>query len=101
MVGTRGTLANTGTSGNAAGVNHEGTSGLDAQSKEFIKQLIDSAMAELPKFHGTDVKSWLYRSQQFFSVEHVEDNDKGNVGSQRKCNHIIGSEMVMLARLSP
>ncbi|GJZ09672.1 reverse transcriptase domain-containing protein [Tanacetum coccineum] len=28
-------------------------------------------------------------------------DDKGNVGSQRKCNHSIGNEMVRLARLSP
>ncbi|GJU14362.1 hypothetical protein Tco_1142328 [Tanacetum coccineum] len=27
--------------------------------------------------------------------------DRGNVGSQRKCNHSIGNEMVRLARLSP
>ncbi|GJX97370.1 transposon ty3-I gag-pol polyprotein [Tanacetum coccineum] len=45
MVGTRGTLANTSTSGNA-GVNHDNSSGLDAQTKDFIKQLIDSAMQE-------------------------------------------------------
>ncbi|GJV94613.1 putative mitochondrial protein [Tanacetum coccineum] len=45
MVGTRGTLANTSISGNA-GVNHDNSSGLDAHAKDFIKQLIDSAMQE-------------------------------------------------------
>nr|GEY35392.1 retrotransposon protein, putative, unclassified [Tanacetum cinerariifolium] len=42
MVGTRGTLANTNT---ATGVNPDNANGLDAQTKAFIQQLIDSAMA--------------------------------------------------------
>ncbi|GJR61322.1 hypothetical protein Tco_1503484 [Tanacetum coccineum] len=41
-----------------------------------------------------------------FSDEEIEEGEiveekEGNVGSQRKCNRIIGSEMVRLARLSP
>nr|GEX85467.1 hypothetical protein [Tanacetum cinerariifolium] len=31
---------------------------------------------EFPKFTGVDVKNWLYKSQQFFSVEHADDADK-------------------------
>nr|GEV08625.1 hypothetical protein [Tanacetum cinerariifolium] len=74
----------------ATGVNPDNANGLDAQTKAFIQQLIDSAMAgtssegsrlqlgrltklEFPKFIGIDVKNWLYKRQQFFSVEHVKD----------------------------
>ncbi|GKB17145.1 gypsy/ty3 retroelement polyprotein [Tanacetum coccineum] len=29
---------------------------------------------EFPKFHGEDVQGWLYRVQQFFTIDHVEDD---------------------------
>ncbi|GJY03991.1 retrotransposable element Tf2 [Tanacetum coccineum] len=89
MVGTRGTLVNTGTSGNAVGANHEvqkdylkhdvgriknGEGSSTSGNKEF--QFGRITKLEFPKFHGIDVKSWLYRSQQFFSVDHVDDTDK-------------------------
>ncbi|GJZ10399.1 putative mitochondrial protein [Tanacetum coccineum] len=113
----------------ATGVTPPNTSSLDDQTKAFIQQLIDSAMAciqasfqeslrqvvlqqdylkadvqqlknregtsnggnillfgritklEFPKFTGVDVKSWLYKSQQFFSVEHVDDVNKVELAS--------------------
>ncbi|GJR97046.1 retrotransposable element Tf2 [Tanacetum coccineum] len=126
MVGTRGALTNTNTT---TGVTPPNTSALDDQTKAFIQQLIDSAMAgiqasfqeslrqvvlqqdylkadvqqlkngegtsnggnillfgritklEFPKFTGVDVKIWLYKSQQFFSVEHVDDVNKVELAS--------------------
>ncbi|GKD44271.1 retrotransposable element Tf2, partial [Tanacetum coccineum] len=36
---------------------------------------------EFPKFSGVDVKNWLYRTQQFFSVERVNDLDKVKLAS--------------------
>ncbi|GKC38453.1 retrotransposable element Tf2, partial [Tanacetum coccineum] len=124
MVGTRSALLNT------SGGNADNPNGLDEQTKEFIKQVIDSAMAgiqatfqsslqnvylqqdylkndierlktgegssnggnrqfqfgrltklEFPKFSGVDVKNWLYRTQQFFSVERVDDLDKVKLAS--------------------
>ncbi|GKE23063.1 retrotransposable element Tf2 [Tanacetum coccineum] len=118
MVGTRGTLTN--------GANPTNNSALDDQTKAFIQQLVDSAMAgiqssfqesisqlmiqqgyltadvnrlkngegtsnrlqfgritklEFPKFTGVDVKNWLYKCQQFFSVENVDDADKVKLAS--------------------
>ncbi|GJT31443.1 gypsy/ty3 retroelement polyprotein [Tanacetum coccineum] len=121
MVGTRGMLTNT---NNPNGANSTNIGALDDQTKAFIQQLIDSAMArihssfqdalqqvvlqqdylkvdvqqikngegtssgggrlqfgritklEFRKFAGVDVKNWLYKSQQFFSVEHVDDANK-------------------------
>ncbi|GJY83879.1 retrotransposon-related protein [Tanacetum coccineum] len=115
---------------NTSGGNADNPNGLDEQTKEFIKQVIDSAMAgiqatfqsslqnvyvqqdylkndierlktgegssnggnrqfqfgrltklEFPKFSGVDVKNWLYRTQQFFSVERVDDLDKVKLAS--------------------
>ncbi|XP_071735106.1 uncharacterized protein [Rutidosis leptorrhynchoides] len=31
---------------------------------------------EFPKFDGSDVKGWIYRSRQFFAVDQIEDDDK-------------------------
>ncbi|GKD40383.1 reverse transcriptase, partial [Tanacetum coccineum] len=75
MVGTRSAVLNT------SGGNADNPNGLHEQTKEFIKQVIDSAMAEFPKFSGVDVKNWLYRTQQFFSVERVDDLDKVKLAS--------------------
>nr|GEY56625.1 retrotransposable element Tf2 [Tanacetum cinerariifolium] len=123
MVNTRTLLTNTNPPN---GVNSTNTAALDDQTKAFIQQLIDSAMAgiqasfqesirqvviqqdylvaavnrlktgegtsnrlqfgritklEFPKFTGVDVKNWLYKCQQFFSVEHVDDADKVKLAS--------------------
>ncbi|GKB98805.1 reverse transcriptase [Tanacetum coccineum] len=79
MVGTRGTLMNACTHGNG---NHDTNAGVDDQTKELIRQLIETSMAaRIFKFSGVDLKNWLYRSQQFFSVEHVGDADKVKLAS--------------------
>nr|GEW43047.1 hypothetical protein [Tanacetum cinerariifolium] len=94
-VGTRGALTNTKT---ATSVIPPNTSTLDDQTKAFIKQLINLTMAgtsnggnrlqfdiisklEVLKFTGVDVKNWLYKIQQFFNVEHVDDDDKVKLAS--------------------
>ncbi|GJY57506.1 retrotransposable element Tf2 [Tanacetum coccineum] len=80
MVGTKGMLTNTNPPN---GANSTNIGALDDQTKAFIQQLIDSAMADIQS-------SFQYALQQvvlqqdylvFFSVEHVDDVDKVRLAS--------------------
>ncbi|XP_071728193.1 uncharacterized protein [Rutidosis leptorrhynchoides] len=45
------------------------------------KQVTRFTKLEFPKFDGTDVKGWIYRSKQFFLADQVEDDDKVRIAS--------------------
>ncbi|XP_071704201.1 uncharacterized protein [Rutidosis leptorrhynchoides] len=40
-----------------------------------------STKLEFPKFNGDDVRGWLYKSQQFFSVDRIEEDEKVRISS--------------------
>nr|GFC56513.1 hypothetical protein [Tanacetum cinerariifolium] len=89
MVGTRGTLMNIGTSGNETNGNHDITTGIDDQTKEFIKQLIETSMACIQSTLQTVLLQQEYLTRdvnslkmgKFFSLENVDDLDKVKLAS--------------------
>ncbi|XP_071704102.1 uncharacterized protein [Rutidosis leptorrhynchoides] len=51
--------------------NGEGT-----HQRGACQQLTHLTKLDFPKFEGDDVKGWLYRCNQYFTVDHIEDVDK-------------------------
>ncbi|XP_071695269.1 uncharacterized protein [Rutidosis leptorrhynchoides] len=53
----------------------------DRQGNRGNQQLTRLTGLEFPKFEGSDVKGWLYRCNQFFTVDHVEEHKKVRIAS--------------------
>ncbi|GJR18805.1 hypothetical protein Tco_0967332 [Tanacetum coccineum] len=107
-MGTRGALMNTGTSGNGTNGNHDSTTGIDDQTKEFIKQLIETSMAGVQSTLQTVLLQQVYLTRDvnslkmrkvlvtvFFSVENVDDLDKVKLASI----HLYDSALVWLQQI--
>ncbi|GJY26790.1 hypothetical protein Tco_0401516 [Tanacetum coccineum] len=96
MVGTRGALLNASTSGNGNTGNHDSNAGMDDQTNEIIRKLIETSITGLKTTLQTVLLQQEYLTRDFnslkigkdlvvvltvFSVEHVDDQDKVKLAS--------------------